>query len=128
MSEPFWKNDENDLYWRHDGREEWIDGVESLTITWLGDPKEEKGCLAEALLVVRMPTSITGFENGNSLRVVHVPCGPRGTCVFDQEDVRLQLTRCAVLRKILDSVIIQDPSRQAIVGVALQLEGTLRLW
>ena len=125
---PIWKNDEHDVYWRHDGREEWVDGVESFTLRWTGDPRTEEGCPAEVLLVVRMPTPITSFENGNSLRVVHVPCGPRGTSVFDQDDIRLRLERCVVIEKILDSVITQDPAQKAIVGVAMQLEGTLRLW
>ena len=125
---PFWKNDEHDLYWDSSGYEQWVDGVESLTVTWMGDPKDKNGCPAEALLVVRMPTPIVRFENGDRLRVVHNPCGKRGTGRFDKDDIRLQLWGCAVHRKVLDSPVTPYPEQVAVMGVTLQLEGTLRLW
>ena len=125
---PLWKNDEHDLYWRHDGREEWVNGVESLTVQWVGDAGEETGCLAEALLVVRMPSPITAFANGHDLLVVHNPCGQLGSGVYNQDDIRLRLERCAVLRKCLDSPFTQDPDHVELMGVALQIEGTMRLW
>ena len=124
----FWTNTEHDLYWKNDNVTRWIDPVESLTVKWIGDPGEEVGCDATALLVVRMPSEITGFKNGDSLIVVQNCCRQRGTGEYDQGDVRLRLTDCAVVRKILDSPFTTSPSEEGLMGVALQLEGTLRLW
>ena len=126
--EKIWTNSEHDLYWKTDCATRWIDRVESLTVKWTGDPGEEIGCDATALLVVRMPSEIVAFNNGDSLIVVRNCCQQRGTGEYNQGDIRLRLTDCAVVDKGMDSPFTTSPSAEALVGVWLQLRGTLRLW
>jgi len=126
--EKIWTNTENDLYWVTGCDTRWIDPVESLTVKWTGDPGEEIGCDATALLVVRMPSEVVGFKNGHGLLVIRNLCRQRGSGEYNQDDVRMRLTDCAVVDKILDSIFTTSPSQEALVGVALRLKGTLRFW
>lgn len=121
----WWLNNENDLFWDRvkDQTPHWIDPVESFTIRFGGG-------IAKALLVVRMPNIevIEKFQNGDSLIVVHNPCGRRGGTDYSNEDIRLVLQYCAVLDKGLDSLFTNDPQEVNVVGAWIKVRGTLRLY
>ena len=123
MTGQWWMNDEHDLYWLPiDGDAKYVYPVESLTVRF-GDG------VAHALLVVRMPNIevVEGFQSGDGLVVVHNPCGQRGQG-YEVEQVRLSLTRCAVLDKGLDSLFTNDPQEVNVVGAWLKVRGIMRLY
>lgn len=120
----WWSNDEHDLYWLPlNSMAKSVYPVESLSIRF-GDG------IARALLVVRMPNIevVEGFQNGDGFVVAHKPCGqPRGIG-YEPGQVRLSLSRCAVLDKGLDSLFTNDPTEVNIVGAWLRVRGIMRLF
>jgi len=124
MTGKWWLNDENDLFWQTTaGGRHWVNSVESFTIRFGGG-------MARALLVVRMPNIavIEEFQSGDGFTVVHNLCRRRGDVNYADEDVRLVLSRCAVLDKGLDSLFTNDPREVATIGAWMKVRGILRLY
>lgn len=127
-----WLNNQTDLFAvTQMGTRYYIDQVRQFVISWLGDPKEEIGCTAMAVIEADFVAGgqiLASLENGDSLVLVSNKCGQHGSDNWTSDNVLVRLDRIAIEFKSTKQLVAGYPDGVALPTIRAVISGQLRLW